>query len=253
MRHVTNIDNSLLERRGILDLIARLRCDGISLSEMEQIGAKFRQAGRRALHPLLRKLRHESSGELITRYAYLLDFFDTECWLEELIQIALKRRDLGDDAKAALLVALEGYGVDVHAAPFQGEFDGVGNKLCHAVQSGIRLEEEGTVSFLDEFLSYPCEVQHVVIRELPKSGEIQAARMLEAMLWHEDQGIVQAALAALGTIRHPMAAGILARFVKDGAAELSIQAEKSLRRLSFVGIEAPACGQSLPFHAAYAT
>lgn len=253
MRQVAQIDNSLRERRRILDLIARVKSDSISLSELEQIGAHFRQAGRRALDPLLRELWREKSGELITRYAYLLDFFETESWLDELIQIALQRRDLPSDAKAALLIALEGYGVDVDAPPFQGEFDGVGNKLCHVVQEGIRLEEEGTVTFLDEFLSYPSEVQQIVIRELPKSGERQAARMLEAMLWHQDREIVLAALAALGTIRHPMAAGILARFVEDGAPEFSGEAEKSLRRLSFLGIQPPARAAALPFHAAYAT
>lgn len=253
MRQVATVDNSLRERRRILELIARLKSQEMSLSEMEQIGVKFRQAGRRALDPLLRELWREKSGELITRYAYLLDFFESESWLEELIRIALKRRDLPSDAKAALLIALEGYGVDVDAPPFQGEFDGVGKKLCHVVQEGIRLEEEGTVGFLDEFLSYPAEVQQVVIRELPKSGESQAARMLEAMLWHADREIVLAAISSLGTIRHPMAAEILARFAKDGAAELAGEAERSLRRLSFLGIKAPAPTPPLPFHAAYAT
>jgi len=253
MRQATKIDNSLRERRVILDLIARAGKDGISLPQLEQIGVKLRKAGRRALNPLLRELWRESSGEAITKFAYLLDFFETEQWLDQLIQMALKRRDLDDAAKAALLIALEGYGVDVHAPPFTDEFAGVGNRLCHAVAGAVRLEEEGTVSLLDEFLSYPSEVQHVVIRELPKSGDAQSARMLEAMLWHQDRGIVQAALTALGSVRHPVAADILARFAKDGAAELSPLTQKSLRRLSFLGIHPAARRMALPFHAAYAT
>lgn len=253
MRQVAKVDNSLQERRGILELIERARKDSVSLPELEQIGVQLRQAGKRALPPLIRELWRENSGELITRYTYLLDFFEEESWLDRLIQIALTRQDLADDAKSALLIALEGYGVDVYAPPFSGEFTGVANKLCHVVQEGIRLEDEGTVTFLDEFLSYPSEVQHVVIRELPKSGDGHAARMLEAMLWHEDRAIVQAALTALGSIRSPKAAGILARFIEDGEPTLSAQAEKSLRRLTFLGVEAPELVALLPFHAAYAT
>ncbi|WP_226373903.1 hypothetical protein [Citrifermentans bemidjiense] len=113
------IDNSLKERRDILDLLGKLRGDGISIHEMEKIGQKFQQAGRRALRPLVRELWRENSGELITKYAYILDFFETEDWLDQLIQIALKRNDLGADGKAALMVALEGYGVDVHSPPFK--------------------------------------------------------------------------------------------------------------------------------------
>jgi hypothetical protein len=254
MPQSNKVDNSLMERRGILDLLERLKGDGITLHEMEQIGVKFRQAGRRALRPLVRELWRESSGELITKYAYILDFFETDSWLDQLIQMALKRRDLGQDGKAALLIALEGYGVDVQAPPFKGELTGVGsNNLSSAVQGAIKLGEEGIVTFLDEFLSYPPDVQKIVIRELPKSGDPQGARMLEAILWHDDQAIVEAAIEALGRIPDPLAAGVLTRFIENGNPDLSGPAQKSLRRLSFLGIKAvPSCA-ALPFYAGYAT
>jgi hypothetical protein len=253
MRQGTNIDTSLEERRGILELIDRLRGDGVTLNEMEQIGVKFRQAGRRALRPLVRELWRESSGELITKYAYILDFFETESWLDQLIQIAVKRRDLGDDGKAALMIALEGYGVDVSGPPFRSASTPAGNPLANSVQSAIRLGEEGIVTFLDDFLSYPADVQKVVVRELSESGEPQGARMLEAILWHEDQQVVGAALSALGKIRDPLAAGVLARFLEDGNPELFAQARKSLRRLSFLGVATPPPRPSLPLHAGYAS
>ena len=78
MGRCTNIDGSLAERRGILELLERLRDDSITFQEMERIGASFRQAGGSALRPLLRELARVQSGELITKYAYLLDFFETE-------------------------------------------------------------------------------------------------------------------------------------------------------------------------------
>lgn len=252
MRQGTKIDSSLKERRDILELLERLRCDGITIHEMEQIGVKFRQAGSRALRPLVREIARESSGELITKYAYLLDFFDTQSWLDQLIRIALKGRNLGDDGKAALLVALEGYGVDVQAIGLQ-DGAGAGRTLGRAVLEAIRLGEEGTVTFLDDFLSYPCDLQKVVISELAEAGAAQGTRMLEAILWHEDRGLVQAALSALGRVRDPLAAGILARYLEDGNPALFGEARKSLRRLSFLGVEVPPPRPALPFHAGYAT
>jgi hypothetical protein len=253
MRQGTKIDTSLGERHGILELLGRLRCEGITLHEMEEIGRKFRQAGKRALRPLVRELWRENSGELISKYAYILDFFETQSWLDQLIQIAVKRRDLGDDGKAALRVALEGYGVDVHAPPLKGVFVGAGTKLSQAAQGALRLGEEGIVTFLDEFLAHPTDIQKLVIQELADGGDPQGARMLEAMLWHDDLTVAHAALAALGRIRDPAAAGILTRFLVECDPELHGEAERSLRRLRFLGVQIPMLPVALPFHAGYAT
>ena len=253
MRQINKIDNSFQERRDILDLLGRLKGDGISVHEMERIGLKFQEAGRRALRPLVRELWRENSGELISKYAYILDFFETADWLDQLIQIALKRQELGADGKAALMVALEGYGVDVHSPPFKRQSTGTGNTLGEAVQGAIRLGEEGMVTFLDDFLSYPPEVQQIVIRELSHSADPLSARMLEALLWHEDRAVVQSALHALGRIRDPLAAGVLQNFIEDCDPELAGQAERCLRRLSFLGVNPPAPRRLLPFHSAYAT
>ena len=253
MRQTGEMDNSFKERRDILELLGRLRGDGVSLQEMERIGLKFQQAGRRALRPLVRELWRENSGELITKYAYILDFFQTEDWLDQLIQIALKRSDLGADGKAALLVALEGYGVDVHSPPFKTAGSAPPNSICQTVQGAIRLGEEGMVTFLDDFLSYPPEVQQIVIRELSLSGDPRGARMLEAMLWHEDRAVVESALTALGRIRDPIAAGVLVNFIHDGDKELTALARTSLRRLCFLRVTPPPPRPLLPFHAGYAT
>jgi hypothetical protein len=250
MDHSSKVDTSLKERRGILKLLGRLRNDAVTFQEMEQIGVKFRQAGRRALRPLVRELARESSGELITRYAYLLDFFETESWLDQLVEIAATRRDLGDDGKAALLVALEGYGVDVHSVTFNGAFSGI-RPLSPVTPGAMRLEEDGIVTFLDDFLCCPSDVQKIVIRELSQARDPQGIRMLEAILWHEDREIVRSALAALGRIRNPGAADVLRRFIEDGDASLAGEAKRSLRRLLFVGIQAPPPKALLPFHEGY--
>jgi hypothetical protein len=253
MRRNAKIDTSLRERHGILQLLGRLRGDGVTLHEMEEIGLKFQKAGRRALRPLVRELWRESSGDLISKYAYILDFFETQSWLDQLIQMALKRRDLGDDGKAALLIILEGYGVDVHAPPLERVFAGVGTPLRHAARGALQLGEEGIVTFLDEFLACPGDIQKSVIRELGEGGDPQGARMLEALLWHEDREIAGNALEALGRIRDPLAAGILTRFLQEGYPDLRAEAERSLRRLEFLGVQPPQPQVALPFHAGYAT
>jgi len=254
MQQSEKVDNSLKERRDILDLLVRLKDDGISIHEMERIGLKFQEAGKRALRPLVRELWRENSGELITKYAYILDFFDTEDWLDQLIQIALKRQDLAADGKAALMIALEGYGVDLHSAPFrQGKPGAGGASLGQQVQGAMQLGEEGMVTFLDDFLSYPAEVQQIVIRELCHCGDRHSPRMLEAMLWHDDRDIVHSALQALGKIRDPRAAGVLQNFLADCDPELAPFVEKALRRLGFLGVAVPPPRRLLPFHAGYAT
>ena len=253
MRRGTKIDTSLSERHGILELLGRLRGEGVTLHEMEEIGLKFQKAGRRALRPLVRELWRESSGDLISKYAYILDFFETQSWLDQLIEMAVKRRDLGDDGKAALLIVLEGYGVDVNVPPLKGIFADPSATLRRATQGALQLGEEGIVTFLDEFLACPGDIQTVVIRELGEGGEPQGARMLEAMLWHEESEIAKAALAALGKIRDPLAASILTRFLAEGGPELQLEAERALRRLSFLGVSTPPPAPALPFHAGYAT
>jgi hypothetical protein len=253
MRRSTKIDTSLRERHGILQLLGRLRGDGITLQEMEEIGLKFQKAGRRALRPLVRELWRESSGDLISKFAYILDFFETQSWLDQLIQMALKRQDLGDDGKAALQIILEGYGVDVHAPPLEGIFNRAGTPLRRAAQGALQLGEEGIVTFLDEFLACPADIQKVVIRELGEGGDPKGARMLEAMLWHENRDLARDALAALGMIRDPLSAGILKRFLEEGDPALHPEAQRSLRRLTFLGVPIPATPAALPFHAGYAT
>ena len=246
------MDTSLRERHGIVALLERIREDGVSLQDLEEIGVTLRQSGRRALRPLMRELWRESDGELISRYTYLLDFFETDAWLDQLIQIALKRRDLGPDGKAALSTCLKGYGVDTQSPQLSLALDW-GSPTAAGPQQWGGGGDEGIVSYLDDFLSYPLDVQLVVLRELPNGGAAQSARMLEALLWHQEERIVAGALDALGRLRDPAAAGVLARYLEEAPSQRRQQTEKSLRRLAFLGVPAPEETPLFPFHAGYAS
>ncbi|HLO25282.1 MAG TPA: HEAT repeat domain-containing protein, partial [Geobacteraceae bacterium] len=92
MERRKKIDETLKERHGILHLLEKLKKDNISIAEMEEIGVKLQKSGKRALSPIVRKLWREKNGDLISKYTYLLDFFDDEVWIDQLVQIAIKRR-----------------------------------------------------------------------------------------------------------------------------------------------------------------
>jgi len=249
MGRSAEIDNSLKERRDILELLERLKREEVSFQELEQIGVTLRQAGGRALRPLVRQLARENSGELITRYAYLLDFFEPENWLDQLIRIAMKRRDLSEDGRAALWVVLEGYGVQLQTLLGKSARP----SLMQLLQGGMLESEEALATFLDDFLGAPCELQQSVMNQLAAGGEPQQVRLLEAMLWHQEKEIVHGALTALGRARQPLAAQVLELYLENGAEENFPLAKRSLRRLAFLGIHPGEATRALPFHAAYAT
>ncbi len=251
-----NIDTTLKERRGILSLLERLKQENITLDEMEEIGVALKKSGKRALRPLVRQLWRERSGDLISKYTYLLDFFEDDVWIDQLVQIALKRRDLDDDGKAAMLAALEGYGVDVSSPPFATLFAGVGDPFGLAVPEVLERGEEGVVAFVEEFLLYPREIQLIVIRELPSVTDPRVTNLLDALLRLDCGELVAAALTALGRIRDESSASVLQRYFSEGDDAFSGVAVRSLRRLSFLGVDVgkgAARPSPLPFHRCYAT
>ena len=62
MERQRKIDDTLTERHGILHLLARLKKDDITITEMEEIGVKLQKSGKRALPPLVRQLWREKKN-----------------------------------------------------------------------------------------------------------------------------------------------------------------------------------------------
>jgi hypothetical protein len=248
MERRKKIDESLKERHGIVRLLERLKSDNISFDEIEEIGIKLKKAGKRALSPLVRRLWRERSGDLISKYAYLLDFFEDDIWLDQLIQITLRRRDLGEDGKAAFLAALEGYGVDVTSPPFAALLAEVGGPLQLTLPKLLDKGEEGQICFMEDFLFAAPELRRAMVRELPYVPDPRVLSIIEVLLRIDDPEIAAEVLAALGKIREPGAVNLL-QVVRDNSAHpLRELASKSLRRLSFLGMEtfAPSPSQPLP-------
>ncbi len=256
MERHKKIDETLTERHGILHLLERMKKDNISIAEMEEIGVKLQKSGKRALPPIVRQLWREKSGDLISKYTYLLDFFDDEVWIDQLIQIAIRRKDLEDEGKEALLDALEEYGVDVNGPPFSMLLARDGASLQATLPKLLDKGEEGLVCFVEDVLFYPPETRLELIRELPRVKDLRIMTLLEILLGVGDREIRAEAVAALGRVRESGAAAILCCLREDADEQVREAAARSLRRLSFLGIDAGApqpVAPPFPFHAAYAS
>lgn len=254
MNQSKKIDESLKERHGIVSLLKRLDNENITVGEMEEIGAKLQRSGKRALSPLVRGLWRENNGELLSKYAYLLDFFEDDIWLDQLIQITLKRRDLDAEGKSALLSALENYGIDITCPPFSKMLEDVSGSLGESLPRLLDRGEQGLSFFTEDFTGYTADVQIGIIRELAKVDDDRVLRLLEIVLFMYDRDdLAFEALTTLGYIRKPEAADLLndfLRFEKD--ERLATAARRSLRRLTFLGIDtAPRTRPLYPFHIAF--
>jgi HEAT repeat protein len=237
MEQRRKIDNSLKERHGIIHLLERLKQDGITIAEMEEIGAKLGKSGKRALSPLVRRLWREKSGDLISKYAYLLDFFDDEVWIDQLIQIALRRRDLEEEGKAALLAVLEEYGVDISVPPLATLLARDGGPLRTTLPRLLDQGDEGLICFMEDFFFYPPETRLMVIRQLPLLAEPRVLTILEVLLGIDDPEIREETVTALGRVRDSGAAVLLHGML--GHPDLTVReaVTRSLRRISFLGID----------------
>ncbi|UFS72192.1 HEAT repeat domain-containing protein [Geomonas sp. RF6] len=246
------IDRTLVARQAVQEIVHRVRDEAVTLQELEEIGTRLKVAGVFALNTLLRALGKEEDPELISRYAYLLDFFEEEEWLSPLIGIALRRRELPEQGRVALLTALQEYGVDVDAPPFSSLLP-VHHRpgAQHGAEGNAEADDDVIVTFLDDFLGYSTEVQLGAIRELSRSQEPWVVRLLEALLWHEDSSVVQGALEGLGRVRLQGAADAVADFLSECDPAFAPLAQHALRRLSFQGLVPQERCAPLPFHQGY--
>jgi len=230
------IDTTFRERRRIIRLLDFLKRETLTGDQMERIGKRLQKSGRRALSPLVRKLWSEKDGTAIYRYTCMLDFFDNAAWLDQLITITLKRKDIEEDGKLALLDLLHESGIDVTLPPF-ASMTGYGA----ATMDGFVIEcladgERGLVRFIDSFLDLQDDSQERMIRSAASLGSMEAVALLQILCFFENTAIVMEAVRALGRVQNGFARSVLARLALEGNGEVANCAERSLRRLSFLGV-----------------
>ncbi len=255
MENPRKIDRSFNERQGVLHLLEKLKKENITYAEMDEIGTLIHKAGRSAVQPLLRNISREKSGPLVSKYTYLLDFLDDRYWLDQIIQIALKRRDLEFEGQSALLATLEDCGIDVTAPPFSTLLTASSPPIAELFTRFMNRGEEGMVSLLEEFAVKTIEVKHSFLLELSRLPDERVPEFLELLLSYDNEAVVKAAIAALGRVKRHTAANALL-FFRECADPIQYSAiDQSLKRLAFLGIQGniQKSPQSLqPFHSAYA-
>ncbi len=236
MARFARIDTSLSQRSDLLRLLHTLERDDISFDEMEKIASEVQKTGLPALPPLLRRLRKVTGSSIIARYLYLLDFFEDGSWLDELVRITLKRKDLEVDAKTVLLAGLERSGIDIEELPFSRILEEVGSSSPAGLEALLARGEAGLVSFMEDFVGYSPEAQVALVRLLATRTGPEAESFLEILLGYSDDEIVTEAIISLGRIRRQSAANVLLRYLQHGDGAFRVLAERSLKRLSFLGI-----------------
>ncbi len=251
------LDKTLRERRRILRLLDFLKRDDLTGEQMERIGRRLQKAGKRALKPLVRKLWQEQNGTTIYRYTCMLDFFDASGWMDQLIQITLQRKDLEEDGKLALLDVLHDSGIDVTAPPF-ASMTGYGAPTLEGfIDDCLKDGERGLVRFIDSFLDITDEFRLKMMRRLSENSTPEAMALLEILLSFEKPEIVKEAILALGRAKSGFALDVLERAGSRHKGDMAALIQRSIRRLSFVGISEPielphSFQQALPFHEVYA-
>lgn len=240
------IDTTYRERRRIVRLLDFLTRDKLTRDQMERIGRRLQKSGRRALPPLVRRLWKERDRERLYRYTCMLDFFDATVWMDQLVALTLKRRDLAEDERIPLLEILQDYGVDVSVPPFARQTlssSGLNDFLDGCLQE----KDWGLVRFMDRFLGADEPLREQLVKRLGTRHELgaEAAACLRMLAHFEFSEVAGQAIEALGTLRHGCALTVLHELQYLTVDGLQPRIERSKRRLGFVGIHQQ---ESLPAH-----
>ncbi|MDD2501093.1 MAG: hypothetical protein PHN92_09750 [Geobacter sp.] len=234
------VDTSYRERRRIIRLLDFLTRDQLTRDQLERIGRRLQKSGRRALPPLVRRIWREQDHERLYRYTCMLDFFDATSWLDQLVALTLKRRDLADEGRLPLLEILQDYGVDVSSPPFSRD-ELTGATLNSFLDLCLQEGSWGMVRFMDRFLNADEMLRDQLIRRLGNRADqgTAAAAFLRMLAYFEYSEVAGLAVESLGTLRHSCAVEVLQSLENLTVEGLEEQIGRSLRRLSFLGINQP--------------
>ena len=236
LRHRT-VDTSYRERRRINRLLDFLTRDQLTRDQLERIGRRLQKSGRRALPPLVRRLWKEQNQERLYRYTCMLDFFDATAWLDQLVALTIKRRDLAEEGRLPLLDILQDYGIDVSSPPFSRTDLGLAT-LQDFLDLCLQESSWGMVRLMDRFLDADEDLRIQLIRRLGNRADhgAEAAACLRMLACFEYREVAEAAIDALGTLRHGCSLTVLQNLSYLPVDGLEDRVQRSIRRLGFLGI-----------------
>lgn len=235
-----SVDTSYRERRRIVRLLDFLTRDQLTRDQMERIGRRLQKSGRRALPPLVRRLWREQDYERLYRYTCMLDFFDATNWLDQLVQLTIKRRDLAEEGRMPLLEILQDYGIDVSSPPFSRD-ELRGATLNTFLDQCLQEVPWGMVRLMDHFLNADETLRSHLIRLLGRRADhgAEAAACLRTLAHFEYTEVADLAVESLGTLRHGCAVTVLQSLKNLTVEGLDDRIRRSIRRLAFLGISQP--------------
>lgn len=234
---VRSVDTSYRERRRIIRLLDFLTREKLTRDQLERIGRRLQKSGRRALQPLVRRLWREKDHERLYRYTCMLDFFDAANWLDQLVQLTIKRRDLAEEGRIPLLEMLQDYGIDINSPPFSRD-DLHGETLSIFLTRCLQDGAVGMVRLMDRLLNSDELLRSHLIRCLGSRNEYgaEAAACLRMLACFEYREVADLAVESLGTLRHGCAVTVLQSLGNLTVEGLENRISRSLRRLSFLGL-----------------
>jgi hypothetical protein len=221
----------------LLDFLKR---EDLTKGQMERIGRRLQKSGRRALPPLVRRLSNEHDRERLYRYTCMLDFFDATAWLDQLVALTIRRRDLVDDDRLPLLEILYDYGVDVSVPPF-APASLTGASINSFLDLCLKDDVSGLLRFMDRFIDSDEPLRNQLTRRLGGRADFgpQAAAILRMLAHFEYSEAAVLAVETLGRLRHPAALAVLKELHYTIVEGLDEQIARSIRRLGFTGINNP--------------
>lgn len=252
----SKVDRSFFERKKLQTLIEQASRERVTPEELESIGLAIRETGRRGMDMLVRRLWSERRAEVIRRYTYLLDFYeDEEQWVDNLIEIAVTRRDLDEEGRTVLYQALEELGVDTRSLPLENLPPLGSVSSSQVIGSILDAGVTGTVRVISDIFALDPEFRAGVIDDLATVDDPRVADLLFAVASIDDPEIASAAVRALGRVKNPHVRLVLRQLAHLlPAGELRDLAEKGERRLAFLGVPPPPEAEFFPppkvtFHA----
>lgn len=237
MKQIPRVDRSYRERRQIVKLLDFLAKDNVTKHQIERIGRRLQRSGERALPPLVRRIWREHDQERMYRYTCMLDYFDEAAWLDQIVSVTLKRKDLAEDGRLPLLDLLQDYGVDTTQPPFNRDRHEEGSSLRDFVSRALDEGYWGGVRFMDRMLEADEGVRNRLVQELVDAeNKPQVAGFLRMLAGFEYREVAVAAMEALGRVRHPAALAALEAIGPLAVDGLDRVLERSKQRLHFLGV-----------------
>lgn len=233
------VDYRLKERRAIIDCLAQLEKDEISVHRLESLAENLDKYRGQAGPLMLERIKGCRDATLISRYMFLLEYLDDERLVTPLIDLLFSSRyDI--QFKARVLSTLRYFDVPING-PIMGQlFPEAFHPSSPSAAKFLSLLEVNDLLlsiFVEGFYHLPGQLRVRMIRELARCQGDKSSFLLEIFSESNEKEVALAAIRALGGVRSVNAARVLERIIRQSLRPQLVQAARRSRlRLLFLGV-----------------